>query len=256
MTINFYLNNDPKSPNPEKIIFAYIRENRKTFQLHTGERINPKYWNKEKQQAKKSLVGSPELNYFLNNFQEEIKKIIREVRTENLFADFETVKKSILEKFKKNQNSAKFFDVFDDFIKIKSVDFKENSIKKFITLKNHLLEFEKFENYPITFQNIDIIFFEKFRRYLIKEKQHVNNTIHKNIRFLKQFLNWATERNLNKNKEYLKFRTKTEATDFVYLTENELINLYNLNLNDKPTLEEVRDVFCFGCFIGFSYKRL
>ena len=50
MTIRFYLPRY-KSKNPEQTIFCRIYQNKRELNLNTGEKIDPKYWDKERQRA-------------------------------------------------------------------------------------------------------------------------------------------------------------------------------------------------------------
>lgn len=52
------------------------------------------------------------------------------------------------------------------------------------------------------------------------------------------------------------FKVVEEETDAIYLTENELAKIYQLNLSDDKELEEVRDIFIVGCYTGLRYSDL
>lgn len=254
MTINFYLNYDPKSKDPDKVIFAYVRDKGNTIVLHTGERINPKFWNADKQEAKKGYIGSPELNTYLASYKEEIKKTIRILLTENFNLEFEDIKKALLKKFRKDENRTGFFDVFGLFLELRKTELSTAMINKYRVLRNHLLSFETETNFKITFNSIDMMFYDRFSNFLINEKEHTNNTVSKYFDNLKTFLHWATDRKVNTNLDFMKFKAKNDKTDIVYLTDNELTKLYELDLKDRPALEKARDVFCFSCFTGQRFS--
>jgi len=165
MTVNFYLNNDLRSKYDEKSIFAYVRglAKGKTIVLNTGERINPKYWNNEKQQAKVNYTGSPELNEYLTAFKEKIKKVVRETLTENIDLEFDEIKTAILSAFNKSDNKSNFFEVFKLFLELRKTELSEGMIKKYKVLQNHLQDFEKDTNYKISFNSIDLMFMIGFQ---------------------------------------------------------------------------------------------
>lgn len=52
------------------------------------------------------------------------------------------------------------------------------------------------------------------------------------------------------------FKVVEEETDAIYLTENELAKIYQLNLSDDKELEEVRDIFIVGCYTRLRYSDL
>jgi integrase len=252
MTINFYLNNDKKSKNPEKIIFAYIREKGKTIVLHTGERINPKYWNVKKQEVKIGYTGSPELNQYLTEFKEKIQRIIRAAKIDNIDATFEDIKIAILKGFDINKTSG-FFENFDNFILLKNNELSKATINKYKYLKQHLQEYEKAIGSKITFNSIDLLFYDKFSNYLMNQEL-INNTISKYITMLKTFLNWSVSRKISNNLDYREFHTKNDKVDIIYLSQDELNKIYELDLKDRPALDNARDVFCFACYTGQRFS--
>ena len=52
------------------------------------------------------------------------------------------------------------------------------------------------------------------------------------------------------------FEMSFSETEKVFLTKEELFNLYNLDLSDNNRLEKVRDIFCFGCFTGLRFSDI
>ena len=83
----------------------------------------------------------------------------------------------------------------------------------------------------------------------------LNNTASKNIQFFKSFLIWANINNYCDNNSYKSFRGKSEKNEVIYLTENELMNLYNFDTTDDR-LKRVRDLFVFQCFTGVRYSDI
>ena len=43
-------------------------------------------------------------------------------------------------------------------------------------------------------------------------------------------------------------------SDAVYLSETEIMKLYNFDLSTNKRLEAVRDLFVFGCNVGLRYS--
>lgn len=106
--------------------------------------------------------------------------------------------------------------------------------------------------------NIDFVQWLKTKNVGTKEapKNYKANTIAKNIRNLKAFLNEATKQGVNSNMAFREFEKKTEDTDTIYLTPKELQTLWNLDLSNKPHLERVRDLFLVGCWTGLRFGDL
>lgn len=53
------------------------------------------------------------------------------------------------------------------------------------------------------------------------------------------------------HKDFKKF---SEDVDSVYLTENELTQLYDLYLSKTPGLDKARDLFLIGCYTGLRFS--
>ena len=54
--------------------------------------------------------------------------------------------------------------------------------------------------------------------------------------------------------KHRKFSVEREETDAVYLTEKELHALYRFDLSDNKKLENVRDLFVFGSWVGLRFS--
>jgi integrase len=73
------------------------------------------------------------------------------------------------------------------------------------------------------------------------------NTIGKHIGTIKLFMNEAIERGRTSHRGHLdkRFIKPSETVDSIYLTDAELMLMYELDLSDNPRLERVRDSFVF-----------
>ena len=253
MTIHYYLERK-QLKSKEKAIYCYIRglTKGKTIILNTGQKVDPIFWDKQKElvngKGKNKYSGAVELNDYLESFREEIKRTIRLQLTDEPDADFESVRNRLLERFGKSQKlTHSFFEALELFVKSRSKELSPNSLRKFTTIKGHLKSFEKKENYPLTFSKIDLLFYDKFLTYLLEEKVMVNNSAYKIIGLLKIFLNWAFERGININQTYKKFKVKEDKVDIIALNEGELKKLNDLDLSGSERLRRARDLFLFGC---------
>ena len=260
MTINFYL--DKKSQRREKTIFVYIRglAKGKTIIKHTGEKIDPKFWDTVKQVAKRSYVGSPELNGYLDKIKEDIRRAVRIHLSENSESiDFEQTKQVIDKVFDKRQPvdlTNLFWKTFNQFVNSQRSLRKPRTIQKYETLKSHLSDFESCTGTPINFDKIDIEFDAKLKDFFITELELTNNTIGKYISTLKTFLSWSYDIKVNKNNSFKKFKVPSEKTDIVCLTQEELDKIQNFDLKGNKRLEQVRDVFVFSCYTGARFSDI
>ena len=71
-------------------------------------------------------------------------------------------------------------------------------------------------------------------------------------------MNYANDKGYTSNKEHTsrKFQTIEETAETIYLTDNELSTLYNLDLSKNKKLDRVRDLFIIGCYTGLRFSDL
>lgn len=266
MTVNYYL--DSRNKGELKSIRIFIRSENITFKFAIGEKINPKFWDVKKQLAKRSYIGHPELNSYLNSLKEKIKRRLRLLSLENEILTNDMIKSEVenILTVKKPIDSKKiFFDSFNQFIEVKKNEKRERTIQKYNTLIEHLRNFEKSSHYKLSFDKINLQFYEKFTAYLMNDLLHSNNTIGKYISSLKTFLHWAVERGFNTHFDFTKFKVFNDKSDIVVMSEDELMKLYYLDFNtvdikeknlSVETLNKVRDVFCFQAFTGQRFSDI
>ena len=64
------------------------------------------------------------------------------------------------------------------------------------------------------------------------------------------------ERGDNKHLMYNRFKVIKKETDAIYLTEEEINKIYELNLSKNKRLERIRDLFIVECNTGVRYHEL
>jgi len=138
-----------------------------------------------------------------------------------------------------------------------------NSTKKQGTIIHYkqtlriLKEYCSFESKNISFEDINLNFYESFVSYLYS-REYAENTIGGYIKNIKVFMNEAIERKLTNNTEFRsrRFKKTQETTDKIYLNLEEVQKLYLLDLSGNKKLEKVRDLFIVACFTGLRFSDL
>ena len=260
-SVSFYLG---KETGENPLIFVTFTFNHVRLRLSTGMHVPKKNWDEETQKAK------PEKDF------RDINKKLRE--TVNFFLDKydELFTKGIM--FTKDEVKIKSVDILDSykvFIGKKTAPIEEKiSLMSFITifqeryknkfnpahlkhyngLKNHLEEFQKKKNFKIDFDTIGKDFYLKFTDYLRGEGLKPN-TIGAHIKRIKRLMNEALEDNLTTNQDHHKrdFKVIKVDVDTVYLTENEIMALYEMEI-EVPSKRKIRDIFVLNCFTGLRHS--
>lgn len=250
-TINFYLDKlDSKGRSP---IFLVFRIQGKKFKTFTKEKVNPKYWDAKKQRVK-SIGEASDINDQLDRLEEKLRRAHRSLKHEEVDFDINDVKTKFLGR--ESKKKMELFDYFDHFIELKRTSQQRKTLSEYNTIVNDLKEYEVRYNVKLSFQKIDESFISNYLQLLTVVNQNGINTIAKKISTLKTMLNAATEAGFNKSLKYLKFKVKKVETEKVSLTRDELLKLYQLDLKVNQRLEQVRDIFCFGCFTGLRFSDI
>lgn len=231
--------------------------------ISIGESINTKNWSFSKQRAKKNTETTQNKRHLLNDFLDTLETQCERIYNEELKNG--TPKPEIIQQKIHNYlhpvkvDTTNFYGLIQRFINneitINGKPKEPATIKTYKTTLKHLQEFELKEKYKIDFDTVNLNFYHRFTTYLTKNGKGINS-IGKYIQVVKVFMSEAVEMGLTGNIDFKKkkFAVKRTGTDSVYLTEKEVIDLYNFNLTSSPRLERVRDLFVFGCFVGLRFS--
>jgi integrase len=251
-TFNYYLRN-PLSKEKTPIVLT-ITSHGVISKISTGETIEPKYWDKKKQEVKRQFTGSPELNEFLGSYLLKAQAVYRNFTSENIQPTTEQLRAAI--QLPKKKSNAEFKNALEKYLESVKGLHQDTTIRKYKSLLNHLNKFQEAKNRVLSFETIDLDFQEIFSAFLVNTLKQNNNTVCKYVKALKSFMQWAVDRGFHANMTFKKFKVKEYTVDVVYLTEEELFKIYNLDLSNNPQLSKVRDAFCFGCFTGQRFSDI
>lgn len=254
----FYIEKRRNSKGKIKIervpIYLYFSYNGKRFQYYTGERIDSKFWDQKKCRVKSSYPGSFELNALLDQLSEKAYRFYRERRIAGSIPGLEEFRNEFSSAPKTDQVKT-VFNYYQEYLESIRSSIGHNTIKKYTTTYNHLLQFVSSRKMELTFNSFDDHFINSFINFSIGELKHNNNTIAKSIKIIKTFLHWATKRGYNSKLDFHHFTFKGFEGEIIYLSMDELMTLYKTKL-DKDHLNKARDIFCFGCFTGLRYSDI
>ena len=258
MKVTFELRREKMNANGLIPIQVLIRADGERLRRNVGESVREKYWNGNRvipNLKKENYSRHQEINDKLIYVEEKIRQI-------SLFFIINKLpfsKDIFLEKFESEKEIKggiyDFFECFTEYIDKGKLIKTPNTIKGQTTVKNYLEFFCKENGISLSFDKIDDDFFESLRDYSYEIKKMKQNYFAKVIKVLKSYLNWATEKGYNTNREFEKFRAVEHDIDIVYLTFEELIKLYEKDF-ESDRLSHVRDFYCMGCFTGLRFSDL
>lgn len=252
-----------------------VRWNKRKLTYSTLEKVEPRYFENDKtkklhHRIRSNYYGHPEFNQRLNMIESIAQSTFRKfINDHHRIPEQHELKEKLDLKLRNvtPEKKESFFEFIESFIKeCESSRIHRDTGKKLakITIgsyKNVLLKLRDFQTtYPrkIDFDTIDMDFYSHWIDYLTLQSNYCNNTVGRYTKTLKVFLNEATERELNTNLTFKRKRFKviSESVYKVYLTVEELNELYSLDLSYCKKLDHVRDLFIIGCWTGLRFKDL
>lgn len=222
----------------------------------TGLSVKPSDWDELRQQVRRTDPNYVQLNAKLREYQARFDREVAELSTVDE-ASVDHLRRSLSRKafnatLDQNGRMITFWSGFELFLEAKAMDRGERTIAKYQTLRRVLTEFERTFG-KITFGSLTHDFYDAFKQYLIVKRKLTNNTIGKYVSTLKTYLSWAEDRGADLPRDYRKFKVDEEDVEVVALTWEELGRLEQLNLQELPRLDRVRDLFLFSCYTGARF---
>ncbi len=131
-------------------------------------------------------------------------------------------------------------------------------------MKERLLAYQISSGKEISFSSLDYTFYLGFvdfltydyqlRRKKIPEYGLKLSTIGTSIKHLRVFVNDRVRRKIIPAIDLTDFKILDEEADAIYLTNDEIGQIYYADLSAYPYLEEYRDLFVLGCLTGLRFS--
>ena len=253
-TVKFYLQDkNSKKKSSLRLFFNYSN---KVLKYSVNLSIKPKLWDNKKCRIKHQSKNSIEINNFLNNVEKHILDIYHKQVLKG-FVNNKLLKQELdirLNKIDKED----FFEYMLRYINQKN-ELKAKTKQDYLQTFNTIKEFEYSSGYLISFDSINLDFYNRFQDYILNTLEHSINTFGKRIKIIKSIMNYATEIGINKNLSYQKkdFKVISKNIKREFLTVDEVQKIYDLDCNSS--LEKSKDAFLLMCYLGIrfsDYKRI
>ena len=218
---------------------------------------------------------------------DEISKVVETLEKENIPLTSDLIKQRVYEivnaeqiaaekqrqeeeaKKKKEKERTTFNDFISQYIeecasgdrkkKDSTLNVAPGTVKSFRGFFAQLKAYQEERHIIIDFPDITVAFYEDFKRFML-DKKYSPNTIARITKILKMMCYAAERVKLFDAKD---IRTSVLAhpkdVDNVYLSDERIQELYDLDLSNHEAWEKVRDVFVVGCLTGqrvSDYKRI
>jgi site-specific recombinase XerD len=255
MKINYYLDKQNPDNKGECRIFMSAHYFGRRLRVYTRMKTPLKDWDDRAQRMKDGSGGAVLTNAVLESYRRELLDVYIQANLDRIDPTIEFMKDNLT--FLRGLGMD-FFKAWDQCIEEQASNsgWTDGTLRRFATARNHLARFN--QKYKLEFGSIDEPLLQKYLQYHIDEG--LSNTFaEKNIKILKWFMSWATRKGYNSNIRYQNYRRRLKKPlgdeNFFYLFPDELKHIICMKMT-KPSLEMVRDIFCFSCFTGLKYNEL
>jgi integrase len=263
-TINFFTRTNTKADKLVPVYCRFVSSRKAILRTKTGMFVKPDHFN-NKSGSVRQKADFKDKDKFADRLNDLKGFIFKRYSEINIIPDKEWLIKTIdafhnPDKYK--EKPVTLFSFMQGFIDKAP---KRNSsktgspvcykqVREYERTFHYLKEYAASKSKEIDFKDITLDFYEDFIEYL-QGLNLAKNTIGKKVQTLKIFLNAATDKGENLNKEYKsrRFKAISEESESIYLNEKELQSIAALDLSGSY-LDKVRDLFIIGCWTGLRFS--
>lgn len=247
-----------KTNSPESMVMYRYSYKKKVTYFTTHKNIRDEYWDAKNQKVKRSYPGSDRFNIYLNTIRQKIDDIVNGLLIKGEDPTTTYVKslynETKVEQQKKTQYT--FFEYSEHYVEISKKSKSQGTLKTYRTVLNQLRKYERYSRTQLDWHSFDMDFYYDFQEFYTGVQGFLNNGFGRVIKNLKVILNDATDKGYNSHLMYKNknFKTVREEVNNIYLSEDELQRIIDLDLSYNKSIERVRDLFIVGCYTGLRFS--
>jgi len=250
-----------KEINKPRNILMVINQSGKRLKIYTNRKSSSAQWIRGKQMinCRKMTIGCDEINEFLVDFKKAVTKYCFNEENQGNEIDINEVKNILKKMSTKGIDESDILEQFNLFLKEykneKGFSLRHNTVKKYISLCNHLIDYFEDRNIEFSLQRLNRDFFNKFKKYLMWEAELSDNTVAKYIKTLKTFVRYYINKGEINYFELSSIASKEKEGEIYVLSIKQILHLQNLDIKNEAWAN-ARDVFCFMCWTGQRYSDI
>ncbi|WP_372751604.1 phage integrase SAM-like domain-containing protein [Labilibaculum sp.] len=245
--------------------YGYCENNKQGKQTYkplkypTGLKIKPCYWNKETHRAlQKRQIDYQNINDLLDIIENIAKKVHRSLLIDDIQPKPDELKKAIdIERGLIKEETAETLNSYiERYIKEaeegtrlyfhngKEGKYTYGTVKSYKTFQVQFDLYQKDRKTKTDFDDITLNWYEDFKGFLYS-KDYTKNSVGKSIKHLKTIMRSAKDEDLHTNLDFTKkkFQVGKEQVYNIYLHEEEINRISQLDLSGKRNWELARDLW-------------
>lgn len=242
MNVNYYLKDSKKE---NSAVVAIVRFKGDRFKLAPGVSVKTEFWDPENKRlfykrGRKPYADAGRANIVLDRFEGDIKRIFEPHILNRTRPTIAEIKTALCDEVEPAPPPTKYFtDYFKQYYE--NADYKNETWKKYNTTYNWLLKYEKRTGERLTFEAVNIDFYEHFRFWILNKKYRPSKThtprnysinyfgsLIKCIKKVMRETGPESRLKLHTNREATSryFKTENETADNIYLNTSELLKIH------------------------------
>lgn len=268
---------DPRATSPT-LIYLVFRYQYTRFKTSTGQSILPDLWDSENGRAltntkNRALLRENEtINAHLDRQRSALRAVLNRLQLANIPITNDLIKLHFdRELGREDKTKPVVIEAKESFtayivrfveeskagkrLTAKETKYAAHTLAGYMKLKRVLERYQTETGNPIEYDSYSMPYYDAFKLWLTNRGLALNyvGTLLKDLKvMLKQsHLDGLHENTIYQNP---KFKKLVEEVDNVYLSEQELNNLFNLNLSNNGRLDRVRDLFLIGAYTGLRFS--
>ena len=258
--IKYYLKETNHPPKCFVVAHLFIKAGTPRLYLFTEITIDRSNWDpktqKVKVKGKDKIESAAAINRYLDSFKTSITNHYFDLLAKNPTADYNEIKEHLQKIYRrKPKTRSSFIEAFDEYLETQKSKIAPTTHKTRENLKKLLIRFETKTNYKLSFDTINMMFYDKFMLFMADEGIK-NSSAGQTIQLLKGFMTWALNNELHNNMKFKKFSVKSTNKDIIFLEQDELQMMRDLDLSGNQLYSDVRDLYLFGCQTGQRYSDI
>ncbi|MBN4052195.1 site-specific integrase [Sphingobacteriaceae bacterium AH-315-L07] len=256
--ILFFIRRDKINNHGESPIFARVTVNGKRTDIAIKRSVDPNKWDPKAGKGIGVKENIRALNHFIETIRSKIYSSQKKLMDNDQFVTAQAIKNDFLGINVQHKTLLEVFDTHNADMKEKiGIDYASGTYERYLTARKHLFEFMKLKLKceDIFLSQINLIFITDFESYLMVVRGCGNNSTLKYIRNFKKIFNLGRANNWVSHDPFLNFNRSIRPVHRDFLTIEELDLISKKEISNKR-IEEVRDIFIFGCYTGFAYAEV
>lgn len=244
-----------KSKNGKSPVVCRITVNGKRVEIAMKKSIEPAKWSTDSGRAKGNTEEARMINMHIELTCNEIMRIHNKLVMESKPTDAVSIKNSFLGLSEKKYSLIETFNYHNERMKtVVGIDVELGTYKKFETVLSKIERFmEKFYHRDDMFlDELNFKFITDFEYFMKTEDKVKHNTALRYIRCLKKIIILAMNNEWILRNPFNNYKCQYTRVNREILTDDELTTMWNKEFG-IPRLDEVKDIFLFCCYSGYSF---